>query len=79
VENGFNKDDKKRIIEFLNLMAEKANFDGLKVADIIKIHNALAYMQTNLLPKIDANILEVIQVIEPEKKPARKTPAKGKK
>jgi len=64
--NNFNEDDKKKVIEFLNLIGEKATFDTLKLTDIIKIYGSLSFMQQVLIPKIDANTLEVVAVHESE-------------
>jgi len=64
MENNFNENDKKKLIEFLNLIAEKADFSNLKIADIIKIYGSLSYVQKEILPKIESNILEVIRITE---------------
>jgi len=68
MENKFKDDDKQKVIEFLNFIAQKATFSDLKVEDNIKFFRLLNFMQTVLIPKIDSNILEVKQVIEPPKK-----------
>ena len=64
MDDKFNEEDKKRIIEFLNLIAEKAEFPSLKLTEIIKIYGSLSYMQRDLLAKVDANMLEVVAVHE---------------
>ena len=69
--NKFSEEDKKKLIEFLNIVADKASF-SLNTAEIIKYYGLLSYMQKELIPKVDANILEVIQVIEPDKKESKK-------
>ena len=71
MENNFNEEDKKRIVEFLNIIAEKGTFN-LNTSEVIKYYGLLSYMQRELLPKIDSNILEVIKVTEPEKKETKK-------
>ena len=79
MENKFNEEDKKKIVEFLNMVADKGSFE-LDTKEVIKYYGLLSYMQGTLLPKIESNILEVVKVTEPEKKaPAKKAPAKGKK
>jgi len=77
----FTKEDKEKVTEFLNLVAKHAKFE-LDTNQVISYFKALAHMQSSILPKIDANILEVVRVVEPEpeeKKPKKKTKAKGKK
>jgi len=69
MENKFKDEDKQKVIEFLNFVAQKATFNDLKVEDNIKFFRLLNYMQATLIPKIDANVLEIKQVINPPKKP----------
>ena len=71
MDNNFSEDDKKKLIEFLNITAEKGSFN-LSYSEVIKYYGLIAFMQKELIPKINANILEIVQVIEPEKKPAKK-------
>jgi len=63
-EGKFNKDDKDKLVEFLNQVALNAEFK-FKTVELIKYYKLLAHMQTVILPKIDGNILEVIAVHEP--------------
>jgi len=80
-ESNFNEDDKKKLIEFLNIVAKNASFT-LKTEEIINYFKLLSHMQNSILPKLDANILEVIKVQEMEKsaEPAeQESKAKGKK
>lgn len=65
MENKFNEEDKKRIIEFLNMIASKANFN-LNTQEVIKYYGLLNYMQGTLIPKVEQNILEIIEVTEEE-------------
>lgn len=67
MENKFKEEDKQRIIEFLNFIAEKAQFNGLTIADNIKFFKLLNHMQMQIIPKIEANILEIKRVIQPPK------------
>ena len=80
MENKFSEEDKKKVIEFLNIIAEKATF-SLDTAGVIKYYGLLSYFQKELIPKIDSNILEIVQLIEEKKesRPAKKTTSKGKK
>ena len=67
MENKFSEEDKKKVIDFLNLISSKAKFE-LDTNEVISYFKLLSYMQQELLPKIDSNIMEVIKVVEPEKK-----------
>lgn len=73
-KNHFKESDKKNLIEFLNLVAEKSTFKDMKVTDIITFYGLLSYMQKELIPKIQDNIFEIGKVVEqtppplPEKK-----------
>ena len=62
----FSEDDKKKFTHFLNMVATHSKFtlDTFQLLDYAKL---LAHMQTQILPKIDANILEVRRVIEAQK------------
>ena len=66
MKNKFNESDKDKIIDFLNIVADKAEFT-LKTRDAIKYYHLLSYMQNELLPKVEDNILEVTRVIESKK------------
>lgn len=63
MENKFNQSDKEKLVDFLNMVANKAQFD-MNTSDIIKYYHLLAYIQKELLPKVEENILEVTKVIE---------------
>lgn len=78
--NKFNKEDKEKVIEFMNLNAKFAKFRDPDTHEMIKYVKLLGHMQQVILPKIESNILEVVKVVESkeeEKKPKKK--AKGKK
>jgi hypothetical protein len=62
-EMSFNEDDKKKFVEFLNIVAKNATFN-VKTDEIIAYFKLLSHMQNSLLPKISANILEVVKVVE---------------
>lgn len=66
MKNKFNESDKEKIIDFLNLVAEKAELT-LKTKEAIRYYHLLSYMQNELLPKVEDNILEVTKVIESNK------------
>jgi len=62
----FNEEDKQKFVEFLNIIAKNAKFE-FKTEDVINYFKLLAHMQQKILPKIDANILEIKKVVEPAK------------
>jgi hypothetical protein len=66
MENKFTEEDKKMFTEFLNYVYANAEFNNMKYSDVVGSFKLLNYMQTKILPKIDANILEIIDVIESE-------------
>lgn len=61
----FTEEDKQKVVSFLNMVATHAEFK-LKTNDLIDYFKLLANMQQSILPKIEANILEVKKVIEPQ-------------
>ncbi len=65
MKDKFTEEDKKRVVQFLNLIAEKARLD-LNTQEVILYYGLLSYMQKDLIPKIDSNILEVVKVVEAE-------------
>jgi len=71
--NNFTEDDKKKLVDFLNAVANKASFKDMNVQDIINFFKLLSHMQTVLLPKIDANILEVLRVVETKPESEKKS------
>ena len=68
IDNKFNEEDKKKVIEFLNIIAKKAEFK-VNTSEIIEYFKLLSHMQQSILPKIDANILEVKRIINPPELP----------
>lgn len=63
MENKFTEEDKNKVTEFLNHIAQKATFEH-KVSDAIKFYGLLSYMQQTLLKKINSNIFEIEGVVE---------------
>ena len=61
--NSLTEEDKQKFIEFLNMNAKHAKFE-LNTTELIQYFKILSHMQQKLLPKIDANILEIKRVIE---------------
>lgn len=56
-------EDKEKVIEFLNMVAKHAEFK-LNTNELIKYFKLLSFMQQTLLPKIDANVLEIKKITE---------------
>jgi hypothetical protein len=71
-EGKFNKEDYTKVVEFLNFIATRASFKDWTTADSITHFRLLQHMQVTILPKIEANTLEIESVkhnpvVEPEK------------
>ena len=67
----FTEEDKKKFVEFLNFIAKHARFPELETGGVdtkfcIEYFKQLNFMQTTVLKKIDANILEYIATHESE-------------
>lgn len=71
----FSEEDKQKVVEFLNQVATHARFD-VNTSELISYFKNLSFMQQVLLPKINANILEIKQI---HQAPEEEQPKKGKK
>lgn len=73
----FNEQDKQKVIDFVNMVAQHAEFK-MNTEQIIEYFKLLSYMQAHIIPKINDHILEVKSVSEPEpeEKPKRGRPKK---
>ena len=67
-EHNFTEEDKLKFVDFLNSVARHAKFE-MNTEELIKYFKLLSHMQTKIMPKIDANILQVKKVIESKDKP----------
>ena len=65
MENRITEEDIKRVIEFLNLVSNKAQF-SMNTQEIIKYFGLLSHMQKEIIPKLRDNVLEVVAVHEAE-------------
>lgn len=65
-EMNFTEEDKQKFVEFLNMIAKNARFD-LNTVEIIQHFKLLSHMQQKILPKIEANILEVKRIVDTKK------------
>tara|TARA_R110000851_G_scaffold308093_1_gene466876 strand:+ start:165 stop:392 length:228 start_codon:yes stop_codon:yes gene_type:complete len=63
MQNKFIEEDKKRLVEFLNIVASKGEFK-LNTQEVIRYFKLLSFLQQELIPKIDANIMEITKVVE---------------
>lgn len=61
------KDDQEKVIEFMNFVATKAEFKSMSTQEIIEYFKLLKFMQMTLLPKLEANIVEVEEVVHAKK------------
>ena len=68
----FDEEDKKKVVEFLNLVGKHAKFN-LDTVELIQYFKVLSHMQQKIIPKIDANILEVKRVIEAKEQPTNES------
>ncbi len=62
-KNKFTQQDRDKFVEFLNFVYKRAIFNGITSEDSRIYTQMLAYMQKEVLPKIDANILEIKEVV----------------
>lgn len=67
MKNTFKEEDKQKFVDFLNFVAEKADFK-LNTKEALQYVRLLNYMQQNVLVKINENILEIKRVIESDNK-----------
>jgi hypothetical protein len=73
-ELSFKEEDKQKVIDFLNIVAKNATFT-MKTDELIVYFKLLSFMQNALLPKLNANILEIIKVQEAKPQDNAETPA----
>lgn len=63
----FNEKDTEKLVSLLNFIATNAEFNRLKVQDILAFTKLLNWCQVELLPKIEANIFEVKEIKQQKK------------
>lgn len=67
MKNHFTENDQKQLVDFLNFVAMNASFKNKEgawtTADTITHFRLLQHMQTVILPKVEAHILEVKSVV----------------
>jgi hypothetical protein len=67
MKNKFKQEDVDTIISFLNMIAKNAKWDGIQIKEMSEYITLYKKVQA-LIPKMEANILEIKQVVEPQKK-----------
>jgi hypothetical protein len=73
----FNEEDKQKFIDFLNAVAKHATFD-MNTMELVAYFKLLSHMQQKIIPKMEANILEIKRIIEPKEQAPAEEPAKSK-
>lgn len=63
MEHKFTEKDKERLVKYLNFVFTKANFN-MNSKEILEYHGLLSFMQKELLPKVEANIMEIKSIKE---------------
>jgi len=64
-EMKFSEEDLKKFTEFLNVVYKYSRF-SFSTDEALNYVKLLGHMQSKIRPKIEANILEIRQVIEPK-------------
>ena len=80
-QHNFTDEDIRKATELINFISDKAEFT-LNQKEIIEHFQRLAWFQQQLIPKMEANILEVKRVTkasEPTEEKVEKKKSKGKK
>ena len=77
-QKNFTEEDKKNVVDFLNLVAKKAKFK-VDTNEIINYFKLLSFMQQTLLPKINDHIFQIERVVEPPKEEDKSKKTKSRK
>ena len=64
MENMFTAEDVKKLKRFMDLIGANAEMT-VKIGPMMESSNLIGYIMRDLIPKIEANILEIKQVVEP--------------
>lgn len=72
LEMKFTEEDKQKFVDFLNTVAKTAKFE-FKTEELINYFKLLAHMQTQILPKLDANIMEITKIVDNKDLDKKKT------
>lgn len=67
MDNFFKEEDQQKFIKFLNMVARHAKFE-MNTTELIEYYKLLSHMQTVMVPKLEANILEVKRIVESQNK-----------
>ncbi len=60
--NKFSEKDAEKLVSLLNFIATNAEFNKLKVRDVIEFYKQLNWAQIELLNKIQANVFEIKEI-----------------
>ena len=60
----FGQEDYDKVVDFLNLIANKAEFK-MNTSDVIKYFKLVSYMQQSILPKIKDHFFELEEIVNP--------------
>lgn len=61
IDGKFTEEDKDKLVKYLNLVHQKATLN-LSPQDILNYAVLLGHVQKHILPKIEKNILEILEV-----------------
>ena len=65
----FSEKDAEKLVGLLNFIGTNAKFKELDVKQVIEFYRILNWAQTELLPKVQANIFEIQEVKQMKKAP----------
>ena len=63
--NGFKEEDVQKLAKFNNFVNQHATFN-ITTAELVEYYKLLAWFQSELTPKVRANILEIKAIHESE-------------
>lgn len=61
IDGKFTEEDREKLVKYLNLVHQKSSFN-LTPQEILNYSVLLGHVQKHILPKIEKNILEVVEV-----------------
>lgn len=62
----FTEEDRERVVEYLNLVANHAKFT-FETKEVIEYFKLLSHMQRVILPKIEAHVFELKEIQKAQK------------
>lgn len=67
MKNKFKEEDRKKLVAYMNSVHTHCKFNDMSQQQIIEHFKLLAYIQQEVIPKIEANILEIVALHEDNK------------